>query len=127
MEYLNNQDCWSIAKKHKLVRSSPCGIYKDTIIDKGVNYFVLKLENLNCITMYSCEGHFSKKNYIPEFYLTFGCDNPINLRKIRDTLFDPCYLESLSEYDHTIRIPFTNNKHKIKILTNLASIWESKL
>lgn len=47
---------WDKACRLILERSSPNGLYAGPI-ERGVNYFVLMLEQLGATTYYSCEGH----------------------------------------------------------------------
>ncbi len=54
---------WDACRKLKLIRGNH--FYPPQVIDPGVNYFVLMLEQLGCTPIWSCEGH-------PEgFHVTF--------------------------------------------------------
>lgn len=117
---------WKKAKSKKLVRTSPCELYYKCVLDKGVNYFVLALEDIGCQTYYSCEGHFKRKPYIPEFYIAFQASKR-NAQKIKKTLFDPCYLETYKPNHYVLRIRFKNLKEKHRILSELSQIWENQL
>jgi hypothetical protein len=46
---------WDEARKLKLTRGNE--IWPPDVIDPGVNYFVLRLEEMGCTTRFSCEGH----------------------------------------------------------------------
>lgn len=119
---------WKDAKKVILIRSSPCGLYPNTPLDKGVNYFILALEKkLKCVTYYSCEGHFTKNHYVPELYIVFNT-KPETALKIKKMI--PKKIGSVEdEYKNTwsIRIPFLNAKDKIKKLTYLSNKWNKIL
>lgn len=118
---------WQVAKKLSLIRSSPCGLYSKEKIDKGVNYFILALEKMGCLTEYSCEGHFRRKHQMPQFYMVFVVPNKRVINKIKKILFKPCRL--YHEYSNTyiLRIDFKNLEHKNKILSKLSKLWETIL
>lgn len=124
MEYII--DSWEKAKKLTLIRSSPCGIYSQEILDKGVNYFILALEKLGCKTHYSCEGHFSKNKYTPELYIVFDSPRSIILC-IRQMVLGICKLEKESDTEWSLRIAFDNAKDKKEKLTYLADQWNKIL
>lgn len=124
MEYII--DSWEKAKKLTLIRSSPCGIYSEIQLDKGVNYFILALEKLGCTTCYSCEGHFSKKRYIPELYIVFYASKAMILC-LKQMLLHICTLEKESEDEWSLRISFNNAKDKKEKLTYLADQWNKIL
>jgi hypothetical protein len=46
---------WDEARKLKLTRGNH--LDEPAVIDRGVNYFVLKLEEMGCTPVWSCEGH----------------------------------------------------------------------
>lgn len=49
---------WREAAKRKLYRQSPLPFNNEPeLLDRGVNFFVLKLEELGALTCFSCEGH----------------------------------------------------------------------
>jgi hypothetical protein len=121
MEYII--DSWEKAKAITLIRSSPCGIYPQSKIDKGVNFFILALEKLGCKTHYSCEGHFSKDKYIPELYVVFEASRSIILC-IKQMLFNIFRLEKESEKNQwSLRISLNNNQDKQEKLIFLADQW----
>jgi hypothetical protein len=124
MEHIINS--WKDAKKVNVYRGSPCGLYPVSKIDKGVNYFVLALEKLECETLYSCEGHFSKPKYIPQLYITFKAKRYAILC-LKNMLFDIINLEHDNYKQYTLRIDFNNNKDKIQKLTYLADQWNKIL
>lgn len=124
MEYLI--DSWQKAKKVTLIRSSPCGLYPSSKLDKGINYFILALEKLGCTTYYSCEGHFNKNKYVPELYIVFSAKKAIILC-LRQMLLDIISLEKESKDRWSIRIPFKSNKDKIEKLTYLSNQWNNIL
>lgn len=52
---------WARASRLKLLRTDTDGFFDDTRglceLESGVNYFVLQLERLGAVTLYTCEGH----------------------------------------------------------------------
>ena len=66
---------WDKAKQYKLLRYEP-DVVKDYSlpmeIDSGVNFFVLMIEQLGYKTLWSCEGHPTKKRK-DEFYMVVKC------------------------------------------------------
>ena len=111
---------WKQARRLRLKRTSPCGIYTDTI-DPGVNYFVLMLEQLGAVTHYSCEGHPS------DFYIMFAA--PIELAyKIRQCGFFRVELEGkvhsrARPYLWSIRAEYEEENHKERALGWAATAW----
>lgn len=124
MEYLI--DSWKKAKQLTLIRSSPCGLYPSSKLDKGVNYFILALEKLECVTHYSCEGHFNKNKYVPELYIVFSAKKAIILC-LKQMLFNIACLEKESRDRWSIRVSFESNKDKIEKLTYLSDQWSKIL
>lgn len=117
---------WDDAKELKIMRGSPCGLYPISCLDKGVNYFVLALEKLGCKTLYSCEGHFSKKHYVPQLYITFSAKRYAILC-LKNMLFDIITLEHDKNKEYTLRIDFENNKDKNQKLKFLTDQWNKIL
>lgn len=117
---------WKEGKKLNLYRKSPCGLYPLSKIDSGVNYFVLALEHLGCETLYSCEGHFDKENYIPQLYITFSCQKS-TIKFLKQILFGILALEHDYDNEYTLRINFESNKDKTKKLTHLSNQWNKIL
>jgi len=124
MEYIISS--WQDAKRLNIFRRSPCGLYPMSTLDKGVNYFILALEKLGCKTMYSCEGHFSKKHYIPQLYISFLSKKTQAVR-LKNILCNIAKLEHDGKDEYTLRIDFKNNKDKIQKLTKLAKQWNKIL
>lgn len=118
---------WRRFKKLSLIRNSPCGLYYGKPLDSGVNYFILALEKLGCVTEYSCEGHFRRKYEIPQFYISFKTPSKSVINKIKKVLIRPCKLYNEYKNTYTLRIDFKNPEHKIKTLTKLSQLWEKKL
>lgn len=55
---------WSKARTRVLKRASGCS-GKPIKLDRGVNYFIMALEELGCETYHSCDGHgFAERFYI---------------------------------------------------------------
>lgn len=125
--YKTNLSPWQKAKKLSLVRNSPCGIYCGEPLDKGVNYFILVLEKLGCITEYSCEGHFKRKHQVPQLYISFIVPNKVILSRLKKALIKPCRLYHEYENTYTLRIDFINPAHKINVLNTLSIVWEKNL
>ena len=104
--------CWLV-----LHRSSPCGIYSE-VIDPGVNYFVLMLEQLGAVTHYSCEGH-------PDgFYVLFEAPHELAV-KIRNSGYFTVELEGANTW--SIRKQFKSEKQRRQVLRWAAEAWEAKL
>lgn len=118
---------WQKAKKLSLIKNSPCGLYCGKPLDKGVNYFILALEKLGCVTEYSCEGHFRSRHHIPQLYISFVIPDKRTINKIKKNLIRPCKLYHEYKNTYTLRINFKNPEHKIKTLTKLSQLWEKKL
>lgn len=119
-------DSWEKAKKITLIKSSPCGTYTQEKLDKGVNYFILALEKLGCNTYYSCEGHFSKNKYVPDFYIVFDAPKSIILC-LKQMLLGIFTLEKESEDEWSLRISFDSAKDKKEKLIYLADQWNKIL
>lgn len=65
---------WRAAAKLKLYRQSPLPFdHKPELLDSGVNFFVLKLEELGALTCFSCEGHPNG------FYIMFSAPQSLAL------------------------------------------------
>lgn len=65
---------WREAAKLKLYRQSPLPFnHEPELLDSGVNFFVLKLEELGALTCFSCEGHPSG------FYIMFKAPQALAL------------------------------------------------
>lgn len=118
-----NLNPWARAKKLTLLRTSPCGIYSEPL-DKGVNYFVLMLEQLGARTHYSCSGHAASPK---SFYVVFSA--PLELAQdIRAAGFFNVELERSqddSEPTWSLRThSIETDRDRINVLS-LASIqWE---
>lgn len=117
---------WQNAKRLNVSRRSPCGGYPMSIIDKGVNYFILALEKIGCKTMYSCEGHFSKKHYIPQLYISFSLKKS-QVVHLKNILYNIAKLEHDGKDEYTLRIDFKNSKDKKEKLTKLSKQWNKVL
>jgi hypothetical protein len=117
---------WQDAKRLNVSRRSPCGLYPMSTLDKGVNYFILALEKLGCKTMYSCEGHFSKKHYIPQLYISFS-SKKTQVVRLKNMLYNIAKLEHDGKNQLVLRIDFKNNKDKKQKLTRLAKQWNEEL
>ena len=68
-------NAWDKAKEYKLLRHEPdrSKRYSEPEeIDSGVNFFVLMIEQFGYKTMWSCEGHPTKKCK-DEFYMIMKC------------------------------------------------------
>lgn len=108
---------WDRARKLKLHRVSPCRIYNE-VIDQGVNYFVLMLEQLGAVTHYSCEGHPNG------FYVLFEAPQEIAV-KIHACGYFTVELEG--ENTWSIRKQFEDDKQRRQVLRWAAEAWEKKL
>ena len=72
---MSKPNVWDKAAKLKVWRTSPLpGNPKPELLEPGVNYFVLSLEQLGVRTTFSCQGH-------PEgFYIAFYAPYEVALR-----------------------------------------------
>jgi|LakMenE01Jun11ns_1017448.scaffolds.fasta_scaffold8270523_1 hypothetical protein len=112
------ENIWDTARRLVLHRSSPCGIYSE-IIDPGVNYFVLMLEQLGAITHYSCEGH-------PDgFYVLFKASLTI-AEKIHACGYFTVELEGNGLWSIRTRRLKADNE-RVALLRWAAEAWEEKL
>lgn len=109
---------WDRAKDLVLLRSSPCGIYNEEL-DRGVNYFVLMLEQLKAQPHYSCEGHPNG------FYVLFAAPLKLAL-KIRACGFFTVELEGKNRWSIRTR-QFRDEAEHTQFLRMAASQWEEKL
>lgn len=109
---------WDRACELVLLRSSPCGIYNE-FLDRGVNYFVLMLEQLGATTEYSCEGH-------PDgFYIVFNAPLKLAL-KIRACGFFRVELEGRNRWSlRTSRV--ASNAERKALMRMAATQWNTKL
>ena len=109
---------WDRAKELVLLRSCPCGVYNEEL-DRGVNYFVLMLEQLRAHTHYSCEGHPNG------FYVLFAAPLKLAL-KIRACGFFSVELEGKNLWSLRTR-QFQDETERTQFLRMAASQWETKL
>jgi len=110
-------------------------------LDRGVNYFVLKLESLGCKTLWSCEGHPDDENFylifISEFELATKiarsfefsnfdvmiCNSIINIKEFIDKGSKPKYWDN----SWVIRSNFCGENVRIHALRGLSKTWEKML
>lgn len=111
---------WKQARRLRIKRTSPCGIYSD-IIEPGVNYFVLMLEQLGAVTHYSCEGHPAG------FYIVFAA--PIAVaERIKRCGFFRVELEGKMHrcartYLWSLRADYDEEENKERALSWAAASW----
>jgi hypothetical protein len=109
---------WDRACKLVLLRSDPIGIYAGEL-ERGVNYFVLMLEQLGANTHYSCEGH-------PDgFYILFEAPFKLAL-KLRACGFFKVELEGKNLWSLRTQ-PLQDETERTQFLRTAASQWETKL
>lgn len=112
---------WDKARKLVLHRHSPCGIYTEPL-ERGVNYFVLMLEQLGATTEYSCEGHAHCPN---NFYVVFNA--PLcTAVKIQACGFFTVELEGDNRWSIRTRI-IPDDKTRRQVLRWAAAQWERHL
>lgn len=110
---------WDACRKLTLRRSDPFEIYPNSVLDSGVNFFVLMLEQLGARTEFSCEGH---PDFEPsEFYVVFNAPVALSLR-IRHCGFFRVELEGDDRW--SIRCLFCDLNHKLNVLRFAAIAWE---
>ena len=104
---------WQKAAKYDLILSSPCGTYTGPI-DRGVNYFVLMLQQQGASTHYSCEGH-------PEnFYIVFECGAKL-ARQIQSLGYFRVEVEHRKCW--SLRKEFNTEEEKQYVFTLAAEAW----
>lgn len=112
---------WDVARKITLGRVSPCGLYNEPL-EKGVNYFVLMLEQLGAVTHYSCEGHPHSPN---NFYIVFAA--PLSVaQKIVECGYFTVELEGKGIWSLRTR-NITSDIDRRNFLRAAADAWERKL
>lgn len=115
------QNIWDRACDLVLHRVDPFGTYPGPI-DRGVNYFVLMLEQLGAKTEFSCSGHPDSPN---QFYIVFT--GPIALaEKIQACGFFTVELEGESRWSIRTR-NISDDKERQDFLRMAATQWERKL
>jgi hypothetical protein len=115
---------WDLARKEKLFRHEG-GNGKLMLLEPGVNFFVLMLEQLGCKTFFSCEGH-------PEgFYVVFESDYSTAYRVAACGYFTVEIVESHSPHRWAMRLAghslfdvHHNERHKRRVLRSVAANWE---
>lgn len=111
-------NAWDYAAKLRIYRSSPCGTYSG-LLEPGVNFFVLMLEQLGARTEYSCEGH-------PDgFYVVFAAAMPI-ARKIHACGYFNVEIERNGRWSLRLRNGIDEHERQL-ILRGAANNWEKNL
>lgn len=105
---------WAQANRLTLHRTSPCGTYSG-VIDRGVNYFVLALEQLGAQPEYSCEGHPNS------FYVLFSAPQSV-AEAIRARGFFAVELEGEDRWSIRISRNVTEDDRR-QILKHAARVW----
>ena len=117
---MKEKNIWDEAAKLKIYRKPPMHpFFQIEKIDPGVNYFVLMLEQLGAVPMFSCEGH-------PDgFYVMFSA--PAKLaEKILGCGFFRIELEGKNRW--SLRgINYGNNRTRRRALRWAAESWEKQL
>lgn len=116
---------WEYAASLPLRRTDPCGIYNEEL-DRGVNFFVLMLEQLGATTEYSCEGHPTATEP-GHFYVVFNA--PLELaREIQACGFFRVEIERLGRWSLRAEIkpicPSTGVNYDDPLLRMAALSWE---
>lgn len=114
-------ESWDYAVSFPLRRCSPCGLY-DEELDRGVNFFVLMLEQLGATTEYSCEGH-PYENEPGQFYIVFNA--PLKLaRAIQACGYFRVEIERLGRWSLRTEIEFPGRNYDYRLLKMAARAWE---
>lgn len=108
---------WAQAKRLRLHRTSPCGLYTGCI-EPGVNYFVLALEQLGASTEYSCEGHPNS------FYVVFESTQQ-TAERIRSCGFFAVELEGENRWSLRINRDIDDTERQL-ILQYAAKAWTKR-
>lgn len=117
---------WDKFCRRKLVRSDPLSLYPNSVLDPGVNFFVLMLEQMGLVTEFSCEGHPERFDGVPvtsQFYLVFRAPMDIAVQ-IKYTGFFAVELEGEDRW--SIRRNFDSVAEKQSCLRMAAIAWENK-
>lgn len=110
---------WDRACQLIVERTSPCGLYKKGPLERGVNYFVLMLEQLGATTHYSCEGHPNN------FYVMF--EAPLSVaERIAECGYFTVELEGKKLWSIRTR-NLASDDERIRLLRWAASAWENTL
>jgi hypothetical protein len=110
---------WDAACKLDVIRTSPCGVYGPEPLEKGVNYFVLMLEQLGAKPHYSCEGHPNN------FYVLF--EAPLRIAEaIAECGFFTVELEGKKLWSIRTRALKDDNE-RVKLLRWAAEQWNERL
>ena len=113
---------WDKAKKLKLCRMSDLGRIEK--LDRGVNYFVLMLEQLGLVTHFSCQGH-------PDgFYITFSGSYEM-AQRVHDCGFFTVEIERENYWSLRISSGSSDEIRSQKLYTShrrwAAEAWEKRL
>jgi hypothetical protein len=109
---------WAEAGRLKLYRESPCKTYTG-LIESGVNYFVLALEQLGAVTQYSCEGHPNN------FYILFSAPQEV-AENVRACGFFTVELEGPDTWSIRIHNNDITESARKRILQLAAQAWTKK-
>jgi len=109
---------WEKAKKLALLRGSPIDVYSG-LLEPGVNFFVLMLEQLGAVTYFSCEGHPTG------FYIMFRASYAL-AQKIKACGYFRVEIEGKNYW--SIRMcECVTETERVTILTEAAKSWEKVL
>ena len=95
-------------------------IDKPKAIDRGVNYFVLKLESMGIKTEWSCEGHPNG------FYLVFNAPYAV-AGLLHSFGFFAVEIEGPDRWSLRIHHPFGSEEDKCQCLRWATESWEKSL
>ena len=110
---------WDRACRLIVERASPCGLYNKSPLERGVNYFVLMLEQLGATTHYSCEGHPNN------FYVMF--EAPLRVaEKIAECGYFMVELEGKKIWSIRTR-NLASDDERVRLLRWAADAWENAL
>lgn len=105
---------WRQAAKLKIHRTDSSQIYRG-LIDPGVNYFVLMLEQLGARTEYSCEGHPNN------FYVLFNAPYSVALA-VANAGYFTVEIEDRGQWSMRMR-PVETDEERCRILKYAADAW----
>lgn len=114
-------DSWNYAASFPLRRCSPCGLY-DEELDRGVNFFVLMLEQLGATTEYSCEGHPTETES-SQFYIVFNASLEL-AREIQACGYFRVEIERQGRWSLRTEIEPVGGDYDYRLLKMAASAWE---
>lgn len=116
---------WDRARKLRLSRKEPGPLGDRFIIEPGVNFFVAMLEQIGCVTYFSCQGH--PKGFYVNFRATYSKAVKINQCGFFSVdISSPQVWNMHLDDDEAFYGKITRSKHE-RTLRWAADAWEKGL